>query len=206
MLSAFRHRPAAFRRGHAGPAPQPPQGRGDSKMKLTRIALAVTTAALFMTANLALACPGHENGATAQTTSGGTAVKVAGAGGCTKNASGCSKAQAAGCCAKAKQAVMASVGDATDVTACTFKVGQVAFKGTVVCNHCNLKKSETCQTMFKTESGCVFAVAGDQADALKEAAGGGKALVRVKGSVGEDGKLAVTTFRVVKTLDTVAAF
>ena len=173
-------------------------------MKLTRIALAVSTAALFLTANLALACPGHENGATAQTTSGGATVKVAGAG-CSKSAAGCSKAQAAGCCAKAKQAVMASVGDTTDVTACTFKPGQVAFKGTVVCNHCNLKKSETCQTMFRTESGCVFAVAGREADALKEAAGGGKALVRVKGSVGEDGKLSVTTFKIVKSLENVSA-
>jgi hypothetical protein len=166
-------------------------------MKLTRIALAVSAAALFMTANLALACPAcpAHAGDTAQAT----------AGGCTKHAGGCSKAHAAGCCAKASQMTMASVGDATDVTACTFKVGQVAFKGTVLCNHCDLHKSENCQTMFRTEAGCLFAVAGDKADAMKEAAGGGKALVRIKGSVGEDGKLTVTTFRIVKTLDTVAA-
>jgi len=174
-------------------------------MKLTRIALSVSTAALFLAANVALACPGHEKGATAQTTSGGD-VKVAGAGGCSKGASACSKAKSAGCCAKAKEAVMASVGDATDVTACTFKPGAVAFKGTVVCNHCNLKKSETCQTMFRTESGCIFAVTGDKTDAMKEAAGGGKALVRIHGNVGDDGKLAVTSFKVIKALDTVAAF
>ncbi len=187
-------------------------------MKIFRLALATTAAAFLMTASLAGACDGHK--AKAQATSGeaqavsgtekvGCAKSASAKAGCAKSASGkagCAKSASAkaGCCAKGA-AVMASIGDTTDMTACTFKPGAVAFKGTVLCNHCNLKKSETCATMFRTDSGCLFALAGEKSGDLREAAVGGTKLVRIKGTVSEDGELVVSSFRVVKTLDSGAS-
>lgn len=200
-------------------------------MNLMRMTLAAA-AALMLTASLAGACgekKSEATGASAQMTSGGhagcaskagkahattvsgsgCAAKAAG-GGCAKGKAmaaggGCAdKAKAGGCCAKG-QAVMASVGDTSDAAACKFKAGAVAFKGTVLCNHCDLKKSETCATMFKTDGGCLFALSGDKAKELREAAVGGSKLVRIKGDVTESGDLVVTTFRVVRTLDSGAS-
>ena len=105
-----------------------------------------------------------------------------------------------GCSGKSEAITTAQVGDVSDVKTCTFRPGSVAFKGTVVCNHCDLKKTETCQTMFKTENGCLFALAGDNVKQIKEEAGGGSKLVRIKGTVSDDGQLTVGTYRIVKTL------
>jgi hypothetical protein len=182
-------------------------------MKLMRM-LAAASAAMLLTASLAGACDGHKKaekteGATLTAGGGGCAkagATTASAGCCAKkggamNASGKGKA----CCAKNAEPVMASVGDMSDESSCKFKAGTVALKGTVLCNHCNLKKSETCATMFKTESGCLFALSGEKAGSLREAAVGGNKLVRIKGEVNEKGELVVSTFRVVRTIDSGAS-
>ena len=199
-------------------------------MKLMQMFAAASTA-LLLTASLAGACDGHKMTEGASLTSGGGgcaksgAMKASGSGcskkasatnasgsGCSKKAGatnasgkGCASKMKAGCCAKGGEPVMASVGDMTDAASCKFKAGAVALKGTVLCNHCDLKKSETCATMFKTESGCLFALSGDKAGSLREAAVGGNKLVRVKGEVNEAGELVVNTFRVVRTLDSGAS-
>jgi len=185
-------------------------------MKLMQMFAAASTA-LLLTASLAGACDGHKKTEGASLTSGGGGCAKAGAtnasgGGCAKKAgatnasgAGCASKMKAGCCAKGGEPVMASVGDMTDAASCKFKAGTVAFKGTVLCNHCDLKKSETCATMFKTESGCLFALSGDKAGSLREAAVGGNKLVRVKGEVNDAGELIVNTFRVVRTLDSGAS-
>src|SRR5207244_179074 len=81
---------------------------------------------------------------------------------------GCAMKAGKACCAHgaATQTTMATVGTNVDVTTCTYKPGDVAFRGTVLCNHCDLHKSDTCQTMFRTDSGCLFAMSGDKASAL----------------------------------------
>jgi hypothetical protein len=155
-------------------------------MKLMRITLAAA-AAVLMTASLAGAC-GDKTSNSAMTSGG----------------HGCAMKAHAACCAKGEP-TMASVDTTADPSACKFKAGEVAFKGTVVCNHCDLHKSETCQTMFKTESGCLFAVSGGKASDLREAAVGGKKLVRIKGTLGSDGQLNVQSYRVIRTLDSGAS-
>ena len=172
-------------------------------MKAFRIALA-TAATLMLVAGTAFACPGHDAAKTASKADGKACCAKAGAQ--TASATGCSKsaAMAKGCCAKSANTV-AQVGDTADVKTCTFRPGAVAFKGTVVCNHCNLHKTDSCQTVFRTDSGCVFTMAGDNVEKIREDVGGGKKLVRVKGSVSDDGKLTVSTYRVVRELDTASA-
>ena len=155
-------------------------------MKLMQMTLAAA-AALMMTASMAGACDGK---AQATTASGGHA--------------GCAMKAKAGCCAKG-EATMATIDTTADPASCKFKTGEVAFKGTVVCNHCDLHKSETCQTLFRTSTGCLFAVSGEKAGALREAAVGGKKIVRIKGTLGSDGQLTVSSYRVVRSLDTGAS-
>jgi hypothetical protein len=201
-----------------------PRPRRD-RMKLMRM-LAAASAALLLTASLAGACDGHKSEGAALTSGGGCKAKAsatnASGGGCQKsgamNASGggCKKAGAmnasgtgcakakAGCCAKGEP-VMATVGDTTDSASCKFRAGAVALKGTVLCNHCDLHKAETCSTMFKTENGCLFALSGEKAGSLREAAVGGNKLVRIKGELNDKGELVVSTFRVVRTLDSGAS-
>lgn len=193
-------------------------------MKSVRFALALAALACFtMTASLAAACDGHEKEA-AQLTSGdsksGCASKAhlasgGGKSGCASKAqlasgTGCAKGQmTAGkkaCCAsKTDVNTMATIASTTDVKTCAFRAGEVALKGTVVCNHCNLKKSETCQSLFRTESGCLFTLAGDKATELGTQAKGGNKLVRIKGNVSETGELTVSQFRVLRTVDAVSA-
>lgn len=199
-------------------------------MKVFRLTLAAAAASMIMVAGIAAAC-GEKASATAEkkscgskaasaqtasATSSGHAgcakgeATAAGKAGCAKGSakmaggSGCSKAEAKGCCAKA-QNTMATAGETSDVKTCTFRPGAVAFKGTVICNHCDLKKTETCQTMFRTDSGCVFAMVGDNVKQLREDAVGGKKSVRIKGSVSESGELSVSTYRVGKSLDSGAS-
>lgn len=184
-------------------------------MKLMRM-LAAASAAILLTASLAAACDGHKAEGAALT-SGGCKAK---AGATTASGSGCAKSGAmnasgtgcakgasakAGCCAKNAEPVMATIGDTMDSASCKFKAGTVALKGTVLCNHCNLHKSETCATMFKTENGCLFALSGDKAGSLREAAVGGGKLVRIKGEVNDKGELEVSSFRIVRTLDSGAS-
>lgn len=162
-------------------------------------------------------CASKAKAGEAQLTSGGGCAKggataASGSGCCKKggamnaSGSGCAdKAKMAGCCAKKAEPVMASIGDATDEASCKFKAGAVAFKGTVLCKHCDLKQGDACATMFKTETGCLFALSGDKAQSLREAAVGGSKLVRIKGEVDDKGALVVSTFRVVRTLDSGAS-
>jgi hypothetical protein len=186
-------------------------------MKLMKFALATATACLF-TAAVATACPGHEKASnTATNASAGSqeGVVLTGSGsGCTKganaSATGCAKGakMAKGgkaCCASKATNTTATISTTSDYTTCAFKPGAVSFKGTVLCNHCDLKKTETCQTMFRTENGCVFTLAGDKAGDLRKDAVGGTKLVRVKGNVAENGELTVSTYRVVKTMASTSA-
>lgn len=150
-------------------------------MKIFRTSLAATAAAFLLTAGVALAggCQGM-----------GTNASMAG---CAKGGKSC-------CAAKAANTT-ASIGDSADIKTCTYRPGAVAFKGTVLCNHCDLHVTETCQTMFRTETGCVFTLAGEKAAELRKAAVGGKKLVRIKGTVAENGELNVAAFRVVRSLE-----
>lgn len=137
-------------------------------------------------------------------------AKTASDSGCAKgsaksaSASGCAKAAGSSCCAKG-QNTMAKAAAASDVKTCTFRPGAVAFKGTVLCNHCDLKKTETCQTMFRTDGGCVFTMAGDNVKQIREEAVGGKKIIRLKGNVSDSGELTVSSYRVVKTMDSGAS-
>lgn len=146
-------------------------------------------------------------GGEAQLTSGEGCAKGADCckkGGAMKAGGGCAdkaKMAGGGCCAKKGQPVMASISDATDESSCKFKAGTVDFKGTVLCKHCDLKQGETCATMFKTASGCLFTLSGEKASTLRQAAVGGGKLVRVKGEVSEGGELVVNTFRVLRSVD-----
>ena len=156
-------------------------------MKTYKLTLAAALAACLLTAGLASAC-----GDKASTTASGK--------------SGCTKMAGKACCAHgATQTTAATMGQASDLKTCTFKPGAVSFKGTVLCNHCDLHKSDTCQTMFRTDGGCLFTMAGDKASALREDAVGGKKLVRIKGSLSEDGELSVGSYRVVRSLDSGAS-
>ena len=156
-------------------------------MKMYKLTLAAALTACLLTAGLASAC-----GDKASTTASGKA--------------GCTKMAAKGCCAHgATQTTAATMGRAADLKTCTFTAGTVAFKGTVLCNHCDLHKADTCQTMFRTDRGCLFTMAGDKASALREDAVGGKKLVRVKGTLSEDGELSVGSYRVIRALDSGAS-
>jgi hypothetical protein len=169
-------------------------------MKLMRTIVAAS-AAILLTASLALACDGK-----AMASGGGChgkATATASGEGC--HGKGATMASGKGCCAKNAEPTMASVADMTDASACKYKVGAVNLKGTVLCNHCNLHKSETCQTMFKTENGCLFALGGDKAQSLREAAVGGGKLVRVKGEVNDKGELVISSYRVIRTIDGAAS-
>ena len=176
-------------------------------MKMFRLTFAAAAAALIMVAGIAAACGDKASttaekkgccakGAAAQTASGTSGT------GCSKGAA--KMAGGSGCCAK-MQNTMATTADVSDIKTCAFRPGAVAFKGTVVCNHCDLKKTETCQTMFRTENGCVFTMAGDNVKQIREEAVGGKKLVRIKGTIAENGELSVSTYRIVKSLDSGAS-
>lgn len=190
-------------------------------MKLMQITLAAA-ATLFMTASMAAACDGKAHGTTASgdqakatPVSGekagcAKAMKASGSG-CGMKAmtasgdkAGCASKAKAGCCAKGEP-TMATIDTTADPASCKFKAGEVAFKGTVVCNHCDLQKADTCKTMFRTSTGCLFALSGDKAKDLREAAVGGKKVVRIKGTLGSDGQLAVSSYRVVRSLDSGAS-
>ena len=193
-------------------------------MKMFRLTLAAAAAALIMVAGVAAAF-GDKTSTTAEKKSccSKGAAQTASASGCSKgaaqtashegcskgaaqtaSASGCAKAAGSGCCAKG-QNTMAKAGDASDVKSCTFRPGAVAFKGTVLCNHCDLKQTETCQTMFRTAGGCVFTMAGDNVKQIREEAVGGKKIVRIKGTVSDSGELTVSSYRVVKSMDSGAS-
>ena len=173
-------------------------------MKTFRFTLAATAASMMLVAGLAAACPGKEPSTTASNGKGCCAKKA----GATTTASGenagCAKMATKSCCSKS-QTTTAQVGGTSDVKTCTFRPGAVAFKGTVICNHCDLHKTETCQSMFRTDGGCVFTLAGDNVKNLREEAGGGKKLVRIKGSVSENGELTVSTYRIVRSLESASA-
>src|SRR5436190_13941054 len=161
-------------------------------MKMFRLTFAAAAAAMILVAGIAAACGDKATTADKKSCCGKGAAQTAscskdasataGHAGCSKgaaqtaSASGCAKSEAKGCCAKA-QNQMAKAGDMSDVKTCTFRPGEVAFKGTVLCNHCDLHNTETCQTMFRTENGCVFTLAGDNVKQMKDEAGGGKAIV-----------------------------
>ncbi len=157
-------------------------------MKLSRSTLAIVGVAFALVAGIAGAC--GEKASATNASAGCHGAKAAGCQG--------AKVAGKGCCAAARQA--AKVAESTDPRTCTFRPGTVSLKGRVMCNHCDLHASESCQTMFLSERGCIFTLAGDQASTLREEAGGGKALVRVKGTVGETGELTVKRFQVIRSL------
>ena len=202
-------------------------------MKTFRFTLAATAASMMLFAGIASACDkahattaskdkaGCASKASATTVSNAksgcaskaSATTVSNGKGCcakkggattTADNAGCAKSEAKAGCAKT-QTTTARVSDTSDVKTCTFRPGAVAFKGTVICNHCDLKKTETCQSMFRTDGGCVFTLAGDNVSEIKEEAGGGKKLVRIKGSVSDSGELTISTYRVVRSLEGASA-
>ena len=160
-------------------------------MKIFRTILATTAAALLLTAGIALASGQSKcsKGAMAGCAKGGNASMA-----------GCSMGRGKACCGAKASNTTAMIGDSADIKTCTYRPGAVALKGTVLCNHCDLHVTETCQTMFRTESGCVFTLAGEKAAELRKAAVGGKKLVRIKGTVAENGELDVAAFRVIRSL------
>lgn len=178
--------------------------------KASATTASATTASATTASKAKSDCASKASATTVSTGKSGCA-KSASKAGCAKSAgattasnTGCAKSAAKGCCAKA-QTTTAQIGETSDIKTCTFRPGAVAFKGTVICNHCDLKKAETCQSMFRTDGGCVFTLAGDNVGDLREEAGGGKKLVRIKGSVSDSGELTVSTYRVVKSLEAASA-
>ena len=166
-------------------------------MKTFKLTFAATLAAMMLVAGLAAAC-GDKASATTASNGKGCCAKAKAA--CSKDGAQTASASGMGCCAKHAMTT-AQVGATSDVKTCTFRPGAVAFKGTVLCNHCDLHKTETCQSMFRTDGGCLFTLAGDNAKSLSDDAKGGRKLVRVKGTVSENGELTVSTYRVVRSLD-----
>ena len=61
------------------------------------------------------------------------------------------------------------------------------------------------KTMFRTAGGCVFTMAGDNVKQIREEAVGGKKIVRIKGTVSDSGELTVSSYRIVKSLDSGAS-
>jgi hypothetical protein len=165
-------------------------------MKTFKLTMVAAAASLLMFAGIASAC-------------GDKASDTAGKAGCSHGTAACAKTgemAGKGCCAKGASATtMAQVGDNTDMKTCTYKPGTIALRGTVLCNHCDLHKSSECETMFRTQNGCLFSLAGDAAKQLREEAVGGKKLVSVKGTLSDSGAIDVKGYRVIRSIETGAS-
>lgn len=108
---------------------------------------------------------------------------------------GCAKGEAtaakSACCAKGGAT-------AASTDSCSLKAGRVSLKGTIACNHCDFKKTETCQTVLTTAEGCAYILAaGDNVQALRKEAGHQTKIVKVRGNVDDAGTVSITTYKVV---------
>lgn len=187
-------------------------------MKLASRAFVLSAALVFVGATVAAACPGADaakasNASTASksgcgakatqaSTSTGEAAKVTAVGGssgcgakattaahagCAKDKAGCAKgAGNSACCPKGAVATQAKAG------------AKVSLEGTVHCAHCDLKTAESCSTILKTADGRLVTLTdGPQVQTLRQEAGHGSKIVKVKGVVGENGYVSVNSFKLV---------
>jgi hypothetical protein len=135
-------------------------------------------------------------GATATAAStAGCSKAAAGVTATTASTSGCSKAAGTSACCKKGAAPTATIAAAAECR--QYRPGHVALKGTVHCGRCDLAKTVGCATMFRTADGCLFRVHdGDKTDTLREQAGHGSKLVRVRGMISQTGELNLASFRI----------
>ena len=162
-------------------------------MNLSRVTIAATAVFSLVAASVAFGCDNHK-ASTASKSGCGTAkaTNVSSKSGCQGKAS-MSKADCAKACA-AKGAVATTV---ASTEACTLKPGRVSLRGTIACNHCDFKKTDTCQTILTTAEGCAYVVTGEQVAAIREAAGHQTKIVKVRGDVDSTGTVSITTYKVV---------
>jgi hypothetical protein len=148
-------------------------------MKHLRLMFAAAVAASFLTATAAGACDGKN-----------------GKSGCgkTKTMASCHGEKTGttahkGCCAGARMTASNE--------SCTLPAGAVAIKGTILCNHCDLKKTESCQSVLHDSKGCNYILAdNDQVAQLRDKAGHGSHHVKIWGEADDKGTVTVTRFKI----------
>lgn len=167
-----------------GTAPQRAKIFTERTMKLATRAFVLSLALAFVGATAAVACPGADAAKATNAGHAGCGAKAT----ATANAAhpGCgAKAATSGCCAKGAGQVAEKTGS------------RVSLEGTVLCAHCDLKMADACSTMLKTADGrMVKLMTSDKVMTLREQAGHGAKVVRVKGVVGQDGDVTVNSFKV----------